>query len=88
MISSLLTEEQRRIVELIIKGNNVFITGAAGTGKSFLLRQIIHLLCAQHGNESVFVSASTGVAAGIIICLFAYLFIYLFIIYLFFFLKN
>ena len=42
---------------------NVFLTGSAGTGKSFLLRSIISSLRRINGPESVAVTAPTGIAA-------------------------
>lgn len=35
-----LSDEQRAVFEHILKGNNVFLTGGAGTGKSFLIQNI------------------------------------------------
>ena len=45
-----------------MRGANVFITGAAGSGKSHLLKAIIRCL----GRENVAVTASTGCAAAVI----------------------
>ena len=36
-----LSEEQSTILNAVLKGKNVFFTGSAGTGKSFLMRKII-----------------------------------------------
>ncbi|KJX93813.1 hypothetical protein TI39_contig4251g00007 [Zymoseptoria brevis] len=37
-LDSALSEEQRRLVNLILDGRNIFYTGSAGTGKSTVLR--------------------------------------------------
>lgn len=50
--------EQRCVIKLIAEGNNVFFTGKAGTGKSFLLKQ---LAIASTGNIAF--TATTGIAA-------------------------
>ena len=58
-----LNAEQRAALRRIVGGENCFLTGAAGTGKSFLLRRIIEELTEVHGAEGVAVTASTGIAA-------------------------
>lgn len=58
-----LIEEQERIVTAIRAGINVFYTGGAGTGKSTLLRYIIDLCRSLRGEDTVFVTATTGLAA-------------------------
>jgi ATP-dependent DNA helicase PIF1 len=58
-----LNAEQIQIAERALDGRNVFITGSAGTGKSFLLKYIIQELQSQHGLVGVAVTASTGIAA-------------------------
>lgn len=54
-----LTEEQQRILDAVLSGKNVFFTGGAGTGKSFLLKKIIGAL----PPDVTMATASTGVAA-------------------------
>ncbi|XP_078417948.1 ATP-dependent DNA helicase PIF1 [Cetorhinus maximus] len=54
-----LTKEQSHILGMILKGKNIFFTGSAGTGKSFLLKRIVGAL----PPKSTYTTASTGVAA-------------------------
>ena len=58
-----LSAEQMRATDLVRNGHNVFLTGGAGTGKSYTLKVIIDTLKLAHGTEHVFVTASTGIAA-------------------------
>lgn len=60
----ILSAEQQCVIDLIVeKQKNVFFTGAAGTGKSLLLRQIIKELNENYKTGQVAVTASTGIAA-------------------------
>lgn len=64
--SVFLSSEQQQVAHLVTtKGQSVFFTGSAGTGKSVLLREIIKLLRIKHVKEPdrVAVTASTGLAA-------------------------
>ena len=56
-----LTGEQQKAAKFILGGNSCFVTGAAGTGKSFLLTYVIQELSRKHsaGGEVV-VTAPTG----------------------------
>lgn len=61
-----LSSEQRHVKDLVVeKGQSVFFTGPAGTGKSVLMRAIIQELKKKHARdpERVAVTASTGLAA-------------------------
>ena len=62
-----LDEQQEAVINSVRMGLNVFITGGAGTGKSYLLRKMISTL----PPDVTFVTASTGAAAchiGMIVC--------------------
>ena len=54
-----LTKSQKEAMDLLLKGQNVFLTGEAGTGKSFLLNQFVTKV--RHKN--VLLTAPTGIAA-------------------------
>ncbi|XP_018334205.1 ATP-dependent DNA helicase PIF1 [Agrilus planipennis] len=54
-----LTDEQKKVLDACLSGRNVFFTGSAGTGKSFLLKKIIAAL----PPDVTYPTASTGVAA-------------------------
>ena len=56
------SDEQLRILELVSQGKNVFFTGSAGVGKSFVLNKISELFKARGLKqfEDFFVTASTG----------------------------
>lgn len=54
-----LTDDQSKVVSAVMHGQNVFFTGSAGTGKSYLLKFLISRL----PPESTYVTASTGIAA-------------------------
>lgn len=60
MSEMLLTDKQKEAIELIKKGENVFITGPAGTGKSFIINYIREL----YGNSNyIGITSTTGVSA-------------------------
>ena len=56
-----LTEGQQRAFDSVRAGNNVYISGLGGTGKSYVLQKIIDW--ARESGLNVVVSASTGIAA-------------------------
>lgn len=58
-----LSDEQIGVRELVLRGHSLFFTGAAGTGKSVLLRELIKSLHIKHHYSRVAVTASTGLAA-------------------------
>jgi len=59
-----LSPEQTEVLEAVMFGHkNVFFTGSAGTGKSFLLKTMIRRLKMRYGPSAIGVTASTGLAA-------------------------
>ncbi len=52
---------QKEALDILKLGHNVFLTGAAGSGKTYLLNQYIAYL--KNNNVSVGITASTGIAA-------------------------
>ena len=53
--------DQTTALEILISGENCFLTGKAGTGKSYLIDQYISHL--KEKNREVVVCAPTGIAA-------------------------
>lgn len=58
-----LSPEQQRILTLVAQGKNIFFTGSAGVGKSFVLQKITQLLKTQglENFSDFFITASTGI---------------------------
>lgn len=52
---------QEQAYDILLLGHNVFLTGAAGSGKTYLINRFIKH-CYEHG-IAVAVTASTGIAA-------------------------
>ena len=58
-----LNDEQLNSLQLATAGANLFLTGGAGTGKSFTLHAMLTALRSKHGTSAVGIAASTGIAA-------------------------
>lgn len=52
---------QEKALEILKSGNNVLLTGPAGTGKTYILNKFIKYL--RHNRANVAITASTGIAA-------------------------
>ena len=63
-IMNLLNEEQKYALKCVSEGNNILLTGSAGTGKSYTIKYIIEYL--NNANKKYAITASTGTAAVII----------------------
>ena len=59
-----LNEKQQEAVDLVKQGNNILLTGSAGTGKSFTLKTIVKIL--DEANKNYGLTAMTGSAACLI----------------------
>ena len=59
-----LNEKQRSILETILHGKNAFITGFAGSGKSYLIEHIYKTL--KEKNKNIALTAMTGCASLLI----------------------
>lgn len=53
------TPSQQKALRLLKAGKNVFLTGKAGTGKSFLTREFIKM----NSDKNILICAPTGIAA-------------------------
>ncbi len=60
-MKSSLTKDQQMAYDYMMKGENVFLTGEAGTGKSFVINHFIEVM--KEKNKNVLVCAPTGIAA-------------------------
>jgi len=58
-----LSPSQQLVLDKAIAGESFFFTGAAGTGKSYLLGYIHRALVKKYGEDAVYITASTGIAA-------------------------
>ncbi len=58
-----LNDDQREVLAKCCERENVFYTGGAGCGKSYLLRVIIEEMGKIYNRSEIFVTATTGLAA-------------------------
>lgn len=60
---AVLSEDQQVVFDAVMRGENLFFTGSAGTCKSLLLRKLVQALVRKYKKEAVYVTALTGIAA-------------------------
>jgi len=65
-MSEQLNPEQQQVFEKYLKGENVFVTGPGGTGKSFLIKTIVQ--SAEKLEKNIQVCALTGCASILLDC--------------------
>jgi ATP-dependent exoDNAse (exonuclease V) alpha subunit len=56
-----LTRDQERAIEIAMRGGNLNILGASGTGKSVLIRELVRRM--ENQSKKVYTTATTGIAA-------------------------
>ena len=66
MLMSQLNGDQRKVFEKYLNGENVFVTGPGGTGKSFLIQTIVKW--AEITSQNIQVCALTGCASILLNC--------------------
>ena len=59
-----LSDEQLKVIESCDKGENIFMSGPGGTGKSYLIK----IISERYPNKNIQVCALTGVAAELLDC--------------------
>jgi len=67
--TTLMDEEQKRVIDAVLAGRNVLITGGAGVGKTFVgeaIRQALKMKYKEDFEDFVGVTAPTGTAAVLI----------------------
>ena len=64
IVNNTMTDDQMQAYNAALSGENIFVTGGAGTGKSYLLRRIVEELHQQ--KKQVMICAPTNAAAVLI----------------------
>lgn len=66
MYNYYMNEQQELAYDYIKQGKNVFVTGSAGTGKTFFIKTILHRLKQEYPDKVVGVTSMTGSSAILI----------------------
>lgn len=61
-VLKMLNQEQKKALDIMLSGGNVFLSGGAGTGKSYLIRSFFKAVTNKK-RKKVLLCAPTGVAA-------------------------
>ena len=63
MSETKLNEEQQKVISLLERGKNVFVSGSGGTGKTYLIKYFVK----HYKNiKNVGLTSTTGISAGTI----------------------
>ena len=62
----MLDEKQQKVINYCKKGKNIFVTGPGGTGKSFLIKELLKYFISE--GKKIAVCALTGVSAELLGC--------------------
>lgn len=62
------TEKQKYAMDQFLKGRNIFLTGQAGVGKSFVIKQFIDFYREnmEEENKRIYVTSTTGISALVV----------------------
>ena len=61
-----LSAEQQQVLDAVSEGRNIFITGSAGVGKSFILKKVMQQVKDRGDGKGLCVAGCTGAAARLI----------------------
>ena len=61
-----LNKEQNKALDIMLKGENIFITAPAGTGKTFLINHFCSLMREKDFSKNIAITSTTGVSALLI----------------------
>ncbi len=61
-----LNQLQFKAMSDLVLGSNVFLTGAGGTGKSYVIEQYYKKACTMYGSSTVHKTSTTGISAKLI----------------------
>jgi ATP-dependent DNA helicase PIF1 len=56
------SEDQQSVLKAAYEGQNIFFTGCAGTGKSYILRELVKNLKKKYSSDSIAIVAPTGIS--------------------------
>ena len=58
-----MTTIEEEIEASFLSGNNIYVSGVGGTGKSFLIKKLFNKYKNKNGNSGIFLTSTTGISA-------------------------